>query len=223
MKSSKGMRIRGAGWLVLGVLALAGCTGSDPIVSGNALVTFRIEGNPAGAGRYETANLVITLIEVRPVDPTAIAVIGNSPIRLNGGNVTANLVNAATDAPRVGLVPGTYQVVLLDILSLSLTDSDPPAAPANCIENLAAVPGTSGLGSGTWSFNASDLNLTFTVSAGQSSVVALEIDGPALTSLYESSFTCTLGGACGDPACLTGFDRPAFTAGVPALVGIEVR
>ena len=149
--------------------------------------------------------------------------IGNSPIQLNGGNVIANLANTATDAPRVGLVPGTYQVVLLEILSLSLTDSNPPAAPATCIENLAAIPGSSGFGNGAWSFNATDLNLTFTVSAGQSSVVALEIDSPALTSLYESSFTCTLGGACGGPACLTGFNASAFTSGVPALVGIDVR
>jgi hypothetical protein len=118
MKRQSFQLIAGRCLLVASLAAVAGCTGTDFIDSGTAQVSFETTVVNPSSTDYECVLLRINGMTLRPIDPEAAALLGNSSL---GAVTSSTLVNFSDQAcsqfpnplPNVTLTVGTYQIATL--------------------------------------------------------------------------------------------------------------
>jgi len=215
--------------LSLAFVAGAGCTNTDVLTTGTGSATLVFQASPASAGRYEAATLSIQQVAFRPADPTADVNLGTSSFTFMTGAISFGLTQAAeTVVVTRPLTPGVYRIISVTFGPFQLTDLDPPASPASCIENFATIPTQAIQGDVPSSllltgFGPDD---TFTVGASGVVRVRIRIDGPAFASLFESAFVCKDTSSCFStfptrpPPCLDAFNVPSQDA-LRALLTID--
>ena len=210
-------RVVALGLLVLGGL---GCPDSDIVVSGLGQIVFEVEVNPAGAGRYETAQLSIIGINLRPADPITAAALGDQLLGLLTFPVTVDLNGGGvTTAATLPLSPGTYELVNIKLQLFRLNDTTVPLPPGTeCIDKIADLSDRLGSSIQPLEQNGTPIDgfvpvPTIVVPQDGNGTMRLIIDGPAFVAAAEPHYDCRDTRTCTsfvpplDPPCLDNF-RP---------------
>jgi hypothetical protein len=200
---------------------LQGCSSSDPLGSGTESLTVRYVPNPAGAGRYNRADLTLQRIHIRPADPELVPIYGSTPLALKFGTFRVDMtLESAAVYSEIALVPGDYIVTIFELTRPQLVDSDAITAPASCVDAIAALPSGPATGAVPNLFTyPNPPSLAFTVRPGQTQL-NLTMNVPGVIAAYEAAFTCNPDCGGGAP-CLTGFDAAAFTTAYLANISLQ--
>ena len=204
--------------LVLGTVALSGCTETDLIRSETALTAVEVEPSSAGGSLFDSGTAGISQILIRPVDPDVAAVSGpTGEFGLIDEGFTFNLYSGIAEVEGNSLHPGVYEVTTIVFRPPVLVNEDPaaPGDPVDCTEKIVDYPGSAS------GFVRPEYRIDFTtldelpivvVERGEISPVRVLIDTDQLVDTYVSLFTCRDSGSlrCGFngplPPCLSAFD-----------------
>lgn len=218
LKSWKSLAGIGALCLVAGLLGVSGCS-HDTLQSATVGLAVTYTPSVTGTGRYEHGTFGIFNIRVVPADPARRALIPSN-LSLNA-TMNIDLTSTATKSfTQVALTPGLYNVVAISFNPPVLTDDNPPAVPATCIEGVAVVPSDPATSQVPFSIDYSEADgFTVDVQPGKTTI-DFRVDVPALIAGYEAAFTCQA--SCnGGGACLTAFDTNAFRTALRNVVTIQ--
>jgi hypothetical protein len=219
--------------LVSVAAAGSGCS-QDTVNGGSQGLNVVVRPNPAGAGRFERASMLINKIQFLPADPATAALYGSERLLMKFTPYDAQL--AATQDQlfsNVSISAGTYRVTYLEVAPLVLVDEDLAPPPyATCIDGLAIIDGSTPCTPDpqhpnvcvpdvptAFGFNDPP-NLSFTIQPGQTTL-ALKVNIPGLIAGYQSMYTCTLGCGTGGAPCLTAFNEATYRAAVLANISFE--
>jgi hypothetical protein len=199
------------------LLGIAGCN-HDTLTSGTAGMRVDYVPSPSGAGRYDRAGLAISGLAFLPTDPDRASVYGDAPL-IFSTNLDADLTSSNTvSLGRIALLPGTYKITAMTVVTPSLFDSDPPIPALTCIENFLNVPSGPAFGQVPFQYVFSETDgFQFTVRPGQTEL-QVRVDVPALIAGFEGAFTCD--NSCGGP-CLSSFDPDAFRSVLESTITFE--
>ena len=204
--------------LVLGSVALVGCTETDLIRSETAVTAVEVEPSSAGVTMFDVGTAGISQILIRPVDPDVAAVAGPSgEFGLVDRGFTFDLYSGIAEVEGNSLHPGVYEVTTIVFRPPVLTNNDPadPADPVECTEKIMDFPGSAS------GFVRPEYQIDFTtldelpvvvVERGAIAPVRVLIDTDLLVDTYVSLFSCRDSGSlrCGFngplPPCLSAFD-----------------
>ncbi len=188
------------------VLAAAGCTGSEVIAPDRGQFTIRVAANPVYTGRYEVATVGVSQIAFRPMDPQADHALGLEPMGMLSDALVVNVAQSGelAAAPQ-SLNSGSYRITKIVLQNIKLTDQNPPADPATCLENFGVlptleiqsrVPSQFVIGDGVHDLTPP---VVFTVARGGQGSLHMSIDGAALVSVVEGAFAagCHDSSPCG--------------------------
>jgi len=212
------MRLRREVLLLLAIgplLAVAGCTNSDPTTTGNSPITISIEAVESGTRFDFLSSLQITQLTVRPNDPMADQALGESAVGLFSAAedvLTLDLNEPGEVVPTtITLSSGSWRLSDLrmkDVLMLATDRTTPwvecdegpvfitPPGPGFPIDSVA-------LGGDT----------NFTVSAAGEAQLIIRIRIPELVEAFTNSFDCI-----GDPPFAITFLEEDFVALAPTYI-----
>lgn len=202
-------------------MALAGCTGSDPVRVEPSDIVLGLSFGPSG-DVFETAVIGLVQLRLRPTDPEADASLGPVDLgllatRVNGLDLNGpNVIQFET----ARLNAGEYRITRIDWFPLQLINGD-PAAPddmtAQCFEKIEAFPaGAAGLEQFYTADYSEDADPpTFRVVSGTPGMVEVQVDSSFLIFEYVTRFICRdFGSSCPNPIggsipgpCLLAFDQ----------------
>ena len=171
--------------LALASLALTGCTGSNPLNTGNNgyQVVVTSSANPT---QYSTMIFNLSGISATPTDPGAAAVLGTDSLDLISGGVEIDL-NAAFEQPGASTLPvGTYAIQRVTINSMILRSVDLPANPTVCQDYIVGQLRTSG----TFNLTLFSGDGTFTVAQDTPGQLSLDLDAVALRDAVFAGVNC---------------------------------
>jgi len=193
LKASKSLAGIGGLCVVAGLLGVSGCS-HDTLKTATVGLAITYTPSVTGTGRYEHGTFGITDVRLVPADPARRSLIDPNNLSLNA-TMNIDLTSTATASfTHVALTPGVYNVVSITFNPPVLTDDNPPAVPATCLEGVAVLPGKT--------------------------TIDFRVDVPALIAGYEAAFTCQP--SCnGDGACVTAFDQNAFRTVLRNVVTIQ--
>lgn len=212
-------RIAGTVLLVAVVLA-TGCTGSDPLrPNTNGFTVNVVVDNPST--RFDLAQFFVEQIDIRSVDPAGSGVT-TAPFGLVGPTSERMLIdfNAAPQASLTkSLGNGTYRIEQIQLSSILLRDSDPPASNMTCEEFITNYP-TQPSGGGRAELFDLGQDVMFTVDNTQSNQLTIRIDGQAFLAAYQAGWFCLTSASpfCNADWCLdnsTGWLEFVFTLDAP--------
>ena len=205
------MKLRARNGLLLLVTAAlvvvsTGCPNSTSITAGVGRAQLNITlTNPS---RFDFGFFNIDRILVRPVDPDAAQIVGNSrDITLLPFGVFVDTAVQMVDPIFLDSTPlsqGVYEVVELRISSLFFSESDFPTDPSTC-ESYQSFYGPPDVISVT---NFA-IPLQFTISDAQETTYALTFDMTQMLTTLNNAYACPAG--CGG-FCLGSFDADQFAA-----------
>jgi hypothetical protein len=228
--------MRSSGLYVLAVVVLAstvaigtGCN-NDTLNSGSQNLSMTYTPSPSGAGRFDTATLIISRLEALPADPTEAAIYGSERLLFQFNPYTAHLtLTQPTPYTTIALSAGTYRATFIELSPLALVDTASSPSPV-CIDGIAVLDGSQPPGiPSKFAFayppgTSSPANLTFTIQPGQTSL-ALTVDVPGLIAGYEAAYTCQFVQCPGCPVdpspTLTAFDQTAYRDALLANIKIQ--
>lgn len=191
-------RVVVAGLVGAVLIAVAGCTGTDTLNSGNGVVSFSFEGtNTASHFTDEPGNDIAVInfsnIYARPVSTTADAALYSQAITLfpaSGAGVDVNFASDFETAPPITLPSGSYEVTEVQLRQVAFIDAQTPTSGATCKERAkrfslltAGIPIPASLISGSPIFSTS-------TDTGQPLTIVVDVDA-FLDALVASSSDCT--------------------------------
>lgn len=120
------------------LLTAGGCPGTDVVKVDTGDVVVVVETVNTGGSRYETAQVNLNDIGIRPTDPDASAALGVSSIGLLEGPVILDLFEGARTIATVSLHSGEYEVAGISISTLRMRDDNPfpPDGTEACVERV---------------------------------------------------------------------------------------
>ena len=219
LKASKSLAGIGGLCVVAGLLGVSGCS-HDTLKTATVGLAITYTPSVTGTGRYEHGTFGITDVRLVPADPARRSLIDPNNLSLNA-TMNIDLTSTATASlTHVALTPGVYNVVSITFNPPVLTDDNPPAVPATCLEGVAVLPGPPLVPPPLppITFGEAD-GYTIDVVPGKTTI-DFRVDVPALIAGYEAAFTCQP--SCnGDGACVTAFDQNAFRTVLRNVVTIQ--
>ena len=194
-------------WLPLvvavGLVGLAGCTGTDILTSGSGEAEIRMELDNA-SGRFvdnpsDRALMVFQQIEFRPVSAQADAALGSSNLALLQTPFRANFVSGVSALSITPQTSGQYRLIRLVINRIQLLDTDDltvaglsdPVAPI-CQDFVKDVDLTLTGEATVFAIEDSDLPAPVLISldgnnAGQ---LTMRVDYPNFLAAFNASLDC---------------------------------
>lgn len=191
-------RNNGAVALLLAVIgvSLVGCTGSDPLNSGNN--GYQVLVTPsANTTHFGTMIFSITGIQTVPADPQAQQVLGSDAFTLTpGGGLVVDFNNPFDQSNASSIPVGTYMVNRISITGLTLRANAIAPNPAVCEDFIVGLLNTGGV------FNLSNFagDSQFTVTQSTPGELAISVDAAALRDAVYAGVNC---GNCNPANCHT--------------------
>lgn len=175
--------------IVLPVWVAAGCTNSDALHSGVNRLAVRVEVTNTTT-RFAQAGFLVNQLTVRPVDPTASAVLGSDPIGLlasTAGGIDIDLNGSETMFEATSPLPvGAYQLQSVVLQELLFKSGTPDPNATSCAGAVVDYD-TASASIDVAQFDDVIANVTI---GSEGNELRLIIDGAALATAFEASWGC---------------------------------
>lgn len=177
------------------VLASAGCTGTEVLITGQQTLTVDVQLVNSTNTRFESAYLLVNQIALWPLDEDAAAALRADGIGAIGNALRLDYAQVTSSGSSISLAEGVYQVVSVTIGAIAYTDLDGYGDPATCEQY---VPSWQLFTPNPSRFIIDDFGeeVFVTVEGGGENTLTMVIDGAALEEAFLDSWSCNQTWSC---------------------------